>query len=68
LDFINGDDPITFLDEYDLNHGDDIVVVALTYFGTTTLTTIGLGDFVPKSNFERIICTIMMICGVAMFS
>ena len=40
----------------------------LTYFGTTTLTTIGLGDIHPISNFERIICTFYMFIGVAMFS
>jgi hypothetical protein len=42
--------------------------MALTYFCTTTLTTIGLGDFHPVSNFERIAATILMVGGVACFS
>lgn len=42
--------------------------LVLAYFASTTLTTIGLGDYVPKSNFERLIGTLMMISGIAMFS
>lgn len=40
----------------------------LTYFITTTLTTIGLGDLRPVSNFERLIGSMLMLIGVAVFS
>ena len=38
--------------------------IALTYFTFTTLTTVGLGDFHPKSNSERVVCSFMMLFGV----
>lgn len=34
----------------------------------TTLTTVGYGDFVPKTELEKIICIIIMIVGIAFFS
>lgn len=34
----------------------------------TTLTTIGFGDICPKSNLERIIIAIYVLCGVSIFS
>ena len=40
----------------------------MLYFSFTTLTTIGLGDAVPKSNFERIFIALALIGGVAVFS
>jgi hypothetical protein len=62
--FINDSETSYFMQ--DINS--DFRSISLTYFGTTTLTTVGLGDLHPKSNFERGICTILMITGVAMFS
>ena len=38
------------------------------YFSFTTLTTIGLGDIVPRSNAERIFIALAMVAGVALFS
>lgn len=67
LDMLNGYDENTFITEFGLEKGTPIAI-KLTYYGTTTLTTIGLGDFHPISNFERIVCTFYMVCGVAMFS
>ena len=40
----------------------------LTYFITTTLATVGLGDLKPISNLERLIGSILMLGGVAVFS
>lgn len=34
----------------------------------TTLTTVGFGDYNPKSEVERIIVTFILIVGVATFS
>jgi len=38
------------------------------YFAVTTLTTVGLGDIVPKSNSERLLIAFAMLIGVAIFS
>ena len=40
----------------------------MTYYMFTTLSTIGLGDIHPWSNFERILSTITMLVGVIIFS
>jgi hypothetical protein len=55
------------LEEYDLISNKDSSTV-LTYFAVTTLTTIGLGDYHPQSNFERILATLLMVGGVGTFS
>lgn len=34
----------------------------------TTLTTVGFGDYNPKSEMERIIMTFILLIGVACFS
>lgn len=38
--------------------------VAVMYWGFTTLTTIGLGDYHPRSDYERILCAIIFLVGV----
>ena len=38
------------------------------YFGITTMTTVGFGDFNPKSNLERAFTALWMLFGVACFS
>ena len=38
------------------------------YFSFTTLSTVGFGDYNPRSNFERIFITIGLLFGVAIFS
>ena len=40
----------------------------MVYFIFTTLTTIGFGDFNPKSEIERVILTFVLLIGVASFS
>jgi len=37
------------------------------YFSIMTLTTIGLGDYVPTSNSAKIVCSIFMYFGIACF-
>jgi len=34
----------------------------------TTLSTVGLGDLVPRSDNERFICSGILLIGVAIFS
>ena len=38
------------------------------YFAFTTLSTIGLGDYHPVSNTERLVGSFVILIGVAMFS
>jgi hypothetical protein len=42
--------------------------IILVYFMFTTLTTVGFGDYVPKSDFERIIISAGLLFGVSIFS
>jgi len=43
-------------------------LIKMTYFAVTTLTTVGFGDFHPRSDFERVIITSEMLFGVAIFA
>jgi len=40
----------------------------LTYFAFTSLSTVGFGDYVPRSNLERAVGAFMLLSGVAIFS
>jgi hypothetical protein len=43
-------------------------MIKLNYFSFTTLSTVGFGDFDPKSNIERLYMSMGMLLGVAIFS
>ena len=43
-------------------------LIALTYFAFTTLSTVGFGDFHPRSDLERFFCAFILLFGVACFS
>ena len=38
--------------------------IVLIYFASTTLTTVGLGDYVPVSSAERCVACLLLSCGV----
>ena len=40
----------------------------MTYFSFTSLSTVGLGDFNPRSDYERLIISLILMFGVAVFS
>lgn len=40
----------------------------MTYYAFTTLSTVGFGDFHPKSDAERGVCAFILLVGVAIFS
>lgn len=42
--------------------------VIVTYYAFTTLSTVGFGDFHPRSDSERALCAIILLVGVAIFS
>lgn len=58
-----------FLIQYKLYDKDawNLVIVS-TYFSLTSLTTVGLGDYRPINNNERIVCTFILLFGVSIFS
>ena len=39
-----------------------------TYYAFTSLSTVGFGDYNPKSNVERILCAFILLFGVSIFS
>lgn len=61
----NADNQETFLDYYELdNHSDYELAVLGTYYALTSLSTVGFGDFAPRSNIERIYITfVLLFCG-----
>lgn len=66
---LNKPDDVTFYNEYSLNKNSDVEnLIIVIYFTFTTLSTVGFGDFVPKSDSERIITTFILLIGVACFS
>jgi len=40
----------------------------LLYFAFTSLSTVGFGDYHPRSNLERFVCAWILLFGVAIFS
>lgn len=61
----------TFFDNSSWNlkdcDGAQNTIIAM-YFALTSLSTIGFGDFHPKNNFERLVCSFMLLGGVSIFS
>lgn len=61
----------TFFDNSNWNlidyDGYQKTIIAM-YFALTSLSTIGFGDFYPKNNFERLVCSFMLLGGVSIFS
>lgn len=43
-------------------------VIIGMYYSFTSLSTVGFGDFHPENSSERILCSIILIFGVAIFS
>lgn len=38
------------------------------YFAFTSLSTVGFGDLYPRNNPERVMCALLLLIGVAIFS
>ena len=66
------DDPSFYNYEFPANghiiDKSDIKPEIMLYFSTTTLSTVGFGDFVPINDVERILTAIIMLLGVNCFS
>jgi hypothetical protein len=50
------------------NQNDWADLIKVWYYGLTTLSTIGFGDFCPKSTYEKLIIAFVMLFGVVVFS
>lgn len=44
------------------------ILWTIIYYSFTSLTTVGFGDYHPKSDFERLLCLFILMFGVAIFS
>jgi hypothetical protein len=61
--------PETIQDGSEYNSQDNIrAAIAVSYWGFTTLTTIGLGDYHPRSDYERMLCSVIFLVGVSIQS
>lgn len=59
----------TFIDAYNIYHYEKMhQMIIPMYYAFTSLSTVGFGDYHPKSNAERIFCTIILLFGVMIFS
>jgi len=62
-------DDYTFYNQYGMyDLGDIDNLIRVVYFSFTTLSTIGLGDYNPKSEIERIITIFILLFGVVCLS
>ena len=61
--------PDTFI-HYNGFHGQsaELNVIICVYFAFTSLSTVGFGDYHPRSNVERLTCAFILLFGVAIFS
>ena len=44
------------------------MALIVVYFSMTSLSTVGFGDFNPRSDGERLVCAFSLLFGVAIFS
>jgi hypothetical protein len=62
-------DAFTFYNIYfDETHTDNDKLLIVVYYAFTTLSTVGFGDYHPKSDVERLVASFILVIGVAVFS
>lgn len=58
-----------FISEFELHERGPVdIAITMTYWGFTTLATIGLGDYYPISDSERLMGCVLFLFGVLIFS
>jgi len=58
-----------FIDENSFNGISNVEkMITLLYFALTTLSTVGLGDYHPKSDWERLFCSFIFLFGIIVTS
>jgi hypothetical protein len=59
----------TFYSYNGLDENSDIRnAIIVVYYAFTSLSTVGFGDFNPRSDSERLVCSFILLFGVAIFS
>ena len=70
--YVNNDfveEPDLFLNYFEIYKKSEYeTLIITTYFAFTSLSTVGLGDFHPRGNIERVCTAFMLLFGVAIFS
>ena len=65
INFENYDSYVNYENQWNIYERDKgHKVITNTYFSLTTLSTIGIGDYYPTSNSERLICAFIFVFGV----
>ena len=58
-----------FFDFHEIDDkSDSEMLIIVTYYAFTSISTVGFGDFTPRSNAERIFISIALFIGVINFS
>jgi len=55
------------LEPHDKSRSDLHKAILVMYFGLTTLSSVGFGDFHPKSDIGRVLFCFVMVIGVMIF-
>lgn len=50
-----------------MTRGREEIQLHIMYYMFTTLTTVGFGDFHPKTDAERVWCILVFLIGVSFF-
>ena len=51
-----------------VNKSNAYLAITCTYYAFTSLSTVGFGDYNPRSDEERAVCAFILLFGVAIFS
>ena len=74
VDYYALDDPGSFEPENFISYNSlfdkspNEITIIVTYYMFTSLSTVGFGDYNPRSDFERIFIAFVLLFGVAIFS
>ena len=66
LEKANNDDYMHYYNFEDETFGHR--TIRQVYFAFTTLSTVGFGDYAPRSDVERMVCSFILMFGVSIFS
>lgn len=59
----------TFFSRFRFEDRDDLSkAIVVVYYAFTSLSTVGFGDYHPRSDEERMLCAFILLFGVAIFS
>ena len=58
-----------YSNDYEILHKSNFFkTITVMYYAFTSLSTVGFGDFYPRSDPERLLCAFILLFGVAIFS